>query len=108
VSSHSARKTNDHHSEKRISKTVIYTNSGKYASAKVSRTNGGPLHGSSSCIIKSSFEAVVDISDKEARHEVTLEEDMDTMVEPNLDAGSSSITSAAADRIFQNAKQSYQ
>ena len=86
---------------------MIYTNSGKYASAKVSRTNGEPLHGSSCCIKKSSLEAVVDISNKEARREVTLEEDMDTTVEPNLDAGSSSITtgtSSAADGIFQNAK----
>ena len=89
---------------------MIYTNSGKYTSAKVSRTNGGPLRGSSSCIKKSIIEAVVDISNKEARREVTLEEDMDTTVEPTLDAGSSSITtgtSATADGIFQNAKQSY-
>ena len=87
--------------KKRISKTVIYTNSGKYASARVSSPNGGPLRGASSCIKKSSLEA--DISDEEARNEVTLEEYMDTTVEPNLDAGSSSITtstSATADGIF--------
>ena len=53
------------------------------------------MHGSSSCIKKSSFEAVVEVSDKEAHHEVTLEKDMDTC------------TSATADGIFQNAKQSY-
>ena len=48
VSSHCARKTNDHHSENGFSKTMIFTNSGKYATAKVSRTNAERLHGSAS------------------------------------------------------------
>ena len=51
----------------------------------------GPMlmHGSASCTKKSSFEAVVEVSDKEARREVTLEEDMDITLEPNIGAGKS-------------------
>ena len=96
VSTNCSRKTNDHHSEKRIFYRNLH-NSGKFARAGFSRTNAEHPHGSASCIKKSSFEAVVEVSEKGARREVTLEEDMDITVEPNLGAGSSSIVDIAND-----------
>jgi hypothetical protein len=89
---------------------VIYTKSGKYDTAGVSSTKAGQTHGPASCTQKSSFEAVIEVSDKGVRREVTLEEDMDITVEPNLGAGSSSIstdTFAAADGIFDDTKGKY-
>ena len=63
ASSHYARKTNDHHSEKGISRIVIYKNSGKYDTARVSKsTKAGQMHGPASCTKKSSFESEIEVT----------------------------------------------
>ena len=110
MSTNCSRKTNDHHSEKGFSNTVVFKNSGKYATARDSSTKAEQTHGSPSCTKKSSFEAVIEVSDNGAHSEATLEEDMDITVEPNLGAGCSSIstdTFTAANGIFHDAKGRY-
>ena len=54
-------KNNDHHSDKELT-TVIFTNSGKYASTRVSKTQTEHLHGSVSPTKKPSLEADRDAS----------------------------------------------
>ena len=60
---------------------VIFTNSGKYASTGVSRTNTEDLYGSVSRTKKPILEAEREAYDKGSRYEVTLEEDRDLSVE---------------------------
>ena len=62
-------KNNDHHSDKEIT-TVIFTNSGRYASTGVTRIQTEHLQGSVSRAKKPGLEADREASDKEARHGV--------------------------------------
>ena len=66
-STNCSRKKNEHHSDKEFS-TVIFTNSGKYASTRVSRTNTEHLHGSVSRTKKSSHDADREASDNKDKN----------------------------------------